>query len=408
MSYRLALQNAGFDGFRVFVVNQVHQYSARETQGGLEVTPRFYATLLNAIIAGDLLTMLRYQLAPYERAPGMVEDAIELCVQECEKALRAGERAGWWQKLPRLGKSDWPHVLAALKGRNIHAALQRCRKIIEERVEVDFLRPRPVVKITGEFWAQTTEGDGNFRMFSFLEQEGAEVLVEPVSTWIDYTLHMAGVRENDVRKTAKLEPTLAGRIRRQARSRAKMWLLKGVQRLFQRAYETRRRALGGTTPKLASQLQLQRMGHPYYNSRCGGGEGHLEVAKNIYYTLNKLAHMVLSLKPFGCMPSTQSDGAQAAVMAQYPDMIFLPIETSGEGDINAHSRVQMALGEAQAKARAEFDEAIARAGLTLEEARKFVEERRELRHPLRQIASEGEYVGRAARFVQHLARIGKP
>ena len=404
--YRLALQNAGFDGFRVFVVHQVHQYSGQEGQGGLEVSPRFYATLLNAVIAGDLLTMLRYQLAPYETRPGMVEEAVELCVRVCEEALRAGEplvRAG---RLRAVRDSDWPHVLAALRGRNIRAALKQCRRIIEERVEVDFLRPKPVVKITGEFWAQTTEGDGNFRMFSFLEQEGAEVLVEPVSTWIDYTLHMAQVRENDARKTAKLEPTLAARMKRRARARVKMWVLKGVQRLFQRAFEARRQALGGTTPKLASQLQLQRMGHPYYNSRCGGGEGHLEVAKNIYYTLNGLAHMVLSLKPFGCMPSTQSDGAQAAVMARYPDMTFLPIETSGEGDINAHSRVQMALGEAQAKCRAEFDEALKRAGLTAQAARAFIERRPELRRPLQRFSADGEHVGRAARFVRHLARLG--
>ena len=53
---------------------------------------------------------------------------------------------------------------------------------------------------------------------------------------------------------------------------------------------------------------------------------------------------VLSIGPFGCMPSTQSDGAQSAVVAHYKDMIDLPIETSGEGEVNAHSRVQMALG----------------------------------------------------------------
>ena len=35
-------------------------------------------------------------------------------------------------------------------------------------------------------------------------------------------------------------------------------------------------------------------------------------------------------------------------------MIYLPIETSGEGEINAHSRVQMALGEAKDKAKREF------------------------------------------------------
>ena len=45
--------------------------------------------------------------------------------------------------------------------------------------------------------------------------------------------------------------------------------------------------------------------------------------------------MVLSLKPFGCMPSTQSDGAQSAVVSNYKEMIYLPVETSGEGEINA-------------------------------------------------------------------------
>ena len=42
-------------------------------------------------------------------------------------------------------------------------------------VEVDHTRVKPVVKIVGEFWAQLTEGDGNFNMFSFLEEEGAQV-----------------------------------------------------------------------------------------------------------------------------------------------------------------------------------------------------------------------------------------
>jgi predicted nucleotide-binding protein (sugar kinase/HSP70/actin superfamily) len=62
--------------------------------------------------------------------------------------------------------------------------------------------------------------------------------------------------------------------------------------------------------------------------------------------------MVLALRPFGCMPSTQSDGVQSRVVNKFKDMIFLPIETSGEGGVNAHSRVQMALAEAQSKARA--------------------------------------------------------
>jgi predicted nucleotide-binding protein (sugar kinase/HSP70/actin superfamily) len=36
---------------------------------------------------------------------------------------------------------------------------------------------------------------------------------------------------------------------------------------------------------------------------------------------------VLAQKPFGCMPSTQSDGVQSAVINKFKDMILMPIET---------------------------------------------------------------------------------
>ena len=67
-------------------------------------------------------------------------------------------------------------------------ALHACRDSINA-IEVDRLRVKPVIKITGEFWAQTTEGDGNFNMFAFLEKEGAQVLVEPIATWIAYMMY---------------------------------------------------------------------------------------------------------------------------------------------------------------------------------------------------------------------------
>ncbi len=52
-------------------------------------------------------------------------------------------------------------------------------------------------------------------------------------------------------------------------------------------------------------------------------------------------------------------------------MIYLPIETSGEGEINAHSRVQMALGEAKNKAKKEFAEALEKSGLTLDQCARL-------------------------------------
>jgi hypothetical protein len=127
----------------------------------------------------------------------------------------------------------------------------------------------------------------------------------------------------------------------------------------------------------------------------------MEVGKNVYYTVNHLCHMVLALKPFGCMPSTQSDGVQSRVFNKFKDMIFLPIETSGEGEVNAHSRVQMALAEAKAKARAEFDSVLQQTGRSLEELREYVDEHPSLKHALYKVPHRNGITGTAAQFVWH-------
>jgi len=149
--------------------------------------------------------------------------------------------------------------------------------------------------------------------------------------------------------------------------------------------------------------ELATLAQPYYHRFARGGEGHLEVAKNIYYTVHRKAHMVLSLKPFGCMPSSQSDGVQSAVMNHFKDMIFLPIETSGEGEINAHSRVQMALGEAKAKAKLEFQQALESTSKRLEDIQAFVGDHPELRRPFYHVPHRHGVTGTAANFVLHVS-----
>jgi len=185
--------------------------------------------------------------------------------------------------------------------------------------------------------------------------------------------------------------------------RSKLLQLKAAEVIFAREYHKIINALGGTAHKLVDQYELQRVGHPYYNTRAEGGEGHLEVAKNIYYSNHELCHMVLSLKPFGCMPSTQSDGAQSAVVSHFKDMIFLPIETSGEGEINAHSRVQMALGEAKAKAKLEFNDVLSKLGRNLDELHAYVDAHPEMSTALYKVPKYKGVVGTAPNFAIHVA-----
>ncbi|MBI2222644.1 MAG: hypothetical protein HYU53_15725 [Acidobacteria bacterium] len=83
-------------------------------------------------------------------------------------------------------------------------------------------------------------------------------------------------------------------------------------------------------------------------------------------------------------------------------MNFLSIETSGEGELNAHSRVQMALGEARAAARNEFDAALARTGRRLDDIRDYVEDHPELRRPFYRVPRRPGVAGVAASFVLHV------
>jgi predicted nucleotide-binding protein (sugar kinase/HSP70/actin superfamily) len=414
--YRLALRNAGFDGFRVLLVAQEAGFAEAAVEAGLDADLDFYLRLANAMLMGDLLNAVANHIRPYEIESGTTDAVLEECLALCQECLRRKPRApvGWVVRLLSRVVRGWSPpdvaaVLTQLRDTRYVEALARCRRLIEEEIEVDYTRLKPVVKVTGEFWAQTTEGEGNFNMFRFLEGEGAEVLIEPVTTWLDFTLNWWRQNVVDRRGLDEAAEPVAPwqwreRLRREAAHRKTMLLAKLAARVLAREYERLRQALGGTAHELANQLELERIGHPYYNSRCAGGEGHLEVAKNIYYLNRDLAHMVLSLKPFGCLPSTQSDGAQAAVLAHYPDMIFVPIETSGEGDINAYSRVQMALGEAKNRCKAEWKLALERTGYGLDDVRQYVARHPDLRRPLQILPHERGAVSRAARFAVHVAR----
>ncbi len=421
--YRIALRNSGFDGFRVLLFQQSGGLNQAEVEAGLEFNLNFFLTLLNGIFMGDILNEVAYQIRPYEVEPGRSNEVFQKCMEICQDTLRdknydeiqGGALAKLLSKVaPVKDGNEAEKFLDQLKGTYYAEAFDRCRRLIEEEIEVDYTRPKPIVKVTGEFWAQTTEGDGNFRMFPFLEEQGAEVLVEPVATWICYMLHQAqnlardrkGLDGDGERITLKNPKKW---LAHEAAFHKKMFTFKLADRILIREFNRLREAIGGTAHELANQLELTRMGHPYYNSRSSGGEGHLEVAKNIYYASKGLCHMVLSLKPFGCMPSTQSDGAQAAVTSHFKDMIFIPIETSGEGDINAHSRVQMALGEAKMKCKEEFKRCVAETGYAIEQIREFVElpENRDLRRPLQHIPHAEGVVGKAASFVLYVGEMMK-
>jgi len=417
--YRFALQNAGFDGFRVLLFQQTDGIKAASGEPGLKFSVDFGMGMLNALNLGDVVNELAYQIRPFEVSKGETDKVIREAATTLTDTLRDRKRwhiddaAPKWM-LPLLSKNDKVKGILCTLGKVAHNlygkeyvdALHACRDRLDA-IEVDRLRVKPVIKITGEFWAQTTEGDGNFNMFAFLEKEGAQVLVEPIATWIAYMMYVAkeGVRARAGAQAPYRDPRWFEVKKRAANGFAlfkKTGGLNAGSAMWTYFYHRTIKHMGDTSHRLVPQKELARLAHPFYHQLARGGEGHMEVGKNVYYTVNHLCHMVLALKPFGCMPSTQSDAVQSRVVSQYKDMIFLPIETSGEGEVNAHSRVQMALAEARAKARAEFESVLDRTGRSLDELREYVADHPQMKRALYHVPHSEGIAGTAAQFALHV------
>ena len=418
--YRFALKNAGFDGFRVLLFKDSDGIKAESGEPGLKFSVDFGFGMLNAMHLGDVINDLVYQIRPFEVNKGETDrvfrEAVDgLCADlKNRKAFEIEQLAPDWakpkfksNKILRNTFNVFGKWHEHMWGKDYLNALRNAKDRMNS-IEVDRLRVKPVVKITGEFWAQITEGDGNFHMFEFLEREGAQVIVEPIATWVAYLMYQAKAhamakwpvnRPHRTPKWYELNKQFANYIG----LRKKLWAIGAGQRMWNFFYHRTIEHLGGITHHLVPQTELAELANPYYNQFARGGEGHLEVGKNVYYTIHKLCHMVLALKPFGCMPSSQSDGVQSAVINKFKDMIFLPIETSGEGEVNAHSRVQMALGEAKVKAKAEFEQCLKSTGKGLQEIRAYIDEHPELRRPFYQVPHREGVAGTAAQFILHVS-----
>ena len=418
--YRFALKNAGFDGFRVLLFKDSDGLKAESGEPGLKFTVDFGFGMLNAMHLGDVINDLVYQIRPFEVNKGETDRVFRETVDGlCEdlknrRAFEIEQVAPDWakpkfksNKILRNTFNVFGKWHEHMWGTDYLDALRNARRKLDS-IEVDRTRVKPVVKITGEFWAQITEGDGNFHMFEFLEREGAQVIVEPIATWVAYLMYQA--KAHAIAKWPVNRPYRNPKWYEAKKQFAnyiglhkKLWGIGAGQRMWNFFYNRTIKQLGGITHHLVPQTELAELAHPFYNQFARGGEGHLEVGKNVYYTIHKLCHMVLALKPFGCMPSSQSDGVQSAVINKFKEMIFLPIETSGEGEVNAHSRVQMALGEAKVKAKSEFEQCLKSTGKSLQEIREYIEEHPELKRPFYHVPLREGVAGTAAQFILHVS-----
>jgi len=325
--YKKALADAGFEGFRLTSFDHekgIFQGDEIEEQL-LDYTPTFFITLAKAVVIGDIINILGYKLRPYEVEKGTTDAALAHCREIVSNAF--------------------------LEHKSLIGAMWQCRKVLSE-VKLNRLQVKPKVMIMGEFWAAMTEGDGNYNLYRFLEAEGAECIPQPIINRLMLSLWEAE------QETLKQQHLTKENVPAVDFSNLKTrMLIKAGKAAVKTHFILYAKAIGLHDYHVPDMDKLAELAKEYYTLECSGGEGHLEVAHLIEAVKHNLAHLVISVKPFGCMPSSAvSDGVQSLVTSRYPQANFLSIETSGEGAANFYSRVQMALFKAKQAAKEEFEE----------------------------------------------------
>jgi predicted nucleotide-binding protein (sugar kinase/HSP70/actin superfamily) len=374
-SYDLALRGLGLEPFRIFLMGQTNLSQGSMPGGGLKIDMPFTMGVVWALLCTDVLQSLEYQTRPYELEQGQTDRVVQESVDHLCAVFRARP----------VVRGQWSVMAWHLLTDYFHKALREIFKKFEA-IEVDRLRPKPIVKITGEFYLQTIEGDPNYNIHRWLEQEGAEVYPAPIAVWLDFLIR---VHIQKIQEYVGVDP----------HARYNLAKAHAAQRLLRWAYNRLRRALGNLPHELPDQYELRKLASPYFHHRMSGGEGDMLIGKAVWAHIHKKAHMICELSPYGCMPNTMSIGAMAGVTGKYPNLLYAPIEIKGDAEVHALSRCQMVLTEARARAITEFETALA--GRTKQALLAKLENCPKMRKASYRIPHHG-WVGTAANLASHL------
>jgi len=378
-SYAMALDGLGLKDFRLFLLAQDELDQGENGGGGLDINMPLSLGLIWSILCGDVITDMEYATRPYEVNPGQTDAVLKDCIEHMYTVFNQRPDHG-----KKLGTLAWH-----LTTNYFTKALREVRRKWDA-IEVDRTRVKPRVKITGEFWLQTHEGEGNYNIKQWLEREDSEVVPPPVAVWLHYLMHPV-IRKLEHRHSTSKYP------------KRDELLLQALERIYVATYNRFRKALGNIPNELPDQLELKNLAEPFYHFELRGGEGHMLIGKALYAYHHKKAHMICELSPYSCMPNTMSIGSMANVIGKYPDLLYAPIEVKGDAEVHALSRCQMILTEAKKRAQAEFEEVLRKTGITLAAIHEFEKHHPEVRRATYKVPHKG-YSGTSTNYVLHLVQ----
>ncbi len=318
--YLKVLNEAGYDNFRILIFGSDLGQEEGTENDAFKFNLLFRINLAIALILADLFHAAECSLMAYAENTEGVEDLL----LECEQiVLRAFEKPRYFLAVPKALKKV-NKKLTAVKLKN---------------------NQKPLIFVTGEFFANLAHNDGNYNLRRFITSEGCEVIP---GNFTQRTLYDNWRRSVEAKRGMKYAETKEEyKFHKKFLKKQKMssWVVNKIYSSYVKALkpeEFRART------EMMDVDKMSNLAKDFYHPEIFGGEGNLEIAEAIDHAQRDEIDGFISSKPFGCMPSSGvSDGVQSKIMHMYPNLNFLSIETSGDNDVSILSRVSMLLLKAK-------------------------------------------------------------
>lgn len=301
VEWQQILDGAGLGGLRMEAVDQ---HGFIEGVAGGAGKRGLGNALINSLIAADALEALGHRLRPWVKDPTALASELEQATARLVGAIESGHGA-----------------LTVLR--------ETRRRVSELELERDRVLPR--VLLVGEPWTTLSRGAPSYDVANRLELLGALVKTPKAIDWLRYLAWQLGrsPRASDAARSSAPRASLRLALR---------WAV------FSRTV--------GLDEPLEDLDRLSTLATRWYPPEVLGGSSHLELGRALAAAEDRTAHLVLSLKPFGCLPSSAlSDGVLGPLLAQTPGApAFLALETTGDAHATVDSRLEMALQAASLRA----------------------------------------------------------
>jgi len=307
-AWERALSRAGHPPPRVVAVEQSID-GLRELVGDEGMS-----TLLDALLVADVLREVLHRLRPRVEEVDELEGAAAAAVLRIASAIESGTAP----------------IEALAEESGFHRHLERCA-------------PTPLARvlILGDPWSMHVEGDGQLNLPRVLARAGAEVEIPPFALWLNYVLwQMRGAPYGRSQAPTEARISLAQSLEAELRTRL--------------AAASRAAGLGGF--ELPDMDELTELAAPHLTAGVRGGYGHVEVGLAVRARRERRAHLAISVKSFGCMPS---NGVSDAIVPTALDgaIPFLSLEVSGDGEAARESRLMLRIASAVEAAAADLADA---------------------------------------------------